>query len=563
MKSRPLYKIPFPTKPPFNSNAMQNRLDHLAVSEAFLDLHRAWRNDPSGLLECYQSLNRAVRTASQAVSDRMRAASQQAQSSGPEALLHWVQNLAWSSRQYHQVFSQWLTEYVTQAPDLNAQSRKRALFWTRQIMEMLAPANSFWTNPKAVQRFIQSIRGLQNWLQDLQRGDGLLELTDPNAFAVGKNLAITPGQVVFRNALVEVIQYAPRTPTTWQIPIVLIQPWINKYYIFDLSPQNSLVQYLVHQGFTVFITSWKNPTADMRHVSFEDYMLQGALQAILVARKICHCAHVHAAGYCIGGTLLAAVMGWLAHESDPQPVVDVTLFASLLDFSEPGDLGALINPTSVEAIEQMLAHEGILKNHHMAFAFRMLNPGELIWRFVTNNYFNGESPPRSDMLYWNSDSTSLPQTMCSFYLKAFYLENRMARPKALVLAERAIDLKQVRQPCYVIGAVGDHICPWTTTFQTCRLVGGPTRYVLTSEGHITGIVNPPSQWSRKKYWAGAATRRRDAVKWQQKQKPLVGSWWPDWAAWLKKRSGAQVSPPGLGCKDFPALEPAPGSYVFE
>ncbi len=555
-------------KMPGKTDIVENRVDHFAVTEAFVDLNTAWMSDTPAFIDCCNALNAAMQKVSRAVYEKMETSAEKTPSNGGDALMQWVRTLSWSSRCYHHVISDWLTAYVQQAPDLDAESRKRALFWVRQINEMLAPANFFWTNPKAVQRFVESdgeslIRGLHNWLNDLQRGDGLVELTDSKAFAVGQSLAVTPGRVVYCNQLMELIQYAPQTETVWQVPIVMIQPWINKYYIFDLMPQNSFVRYLVSQGFTVFITSWKNPTPDMRHTTFEDYMRNGALQAINVARQICKSNQVHATGYCIGGTLLAALMGWLAHTPAAQPVVDITLFASLLDFSDPGELGVFIHPSSLKAIEKLATADGFLGEQHLATTFRMLNPTDLIWRSVVNNYFYGEKPPRSDMLYWNSDSTRLPAAMCAFYLKSFYLENRMAQSNTLELHERPIDLKQVRQPLYAVGAAKDHICPWSATFQNCRLVGGRVRYVLADEGHITGIVNPPSPWNKKRYWAGAATRRRDATKWLQGRNPVKGSWWPDWVAWLQPRSGSRQAPPSMGSKRYPALGPAPGTYVFE
>lgn len=542
--------------------------DNLAINEAFMALNAAWMRDSAGLMTYYNSMCEAVRSAGEVVSEHLNKAATSNPGSGSDALMHLVENLAWSSRYYHQVLSQWSAEYVIRAPDLDADVRRRALFWVRQASEMMTPANFFWTNPKAVKRFVKSngenlLQGVQNWLADLLHRDGLPEMTDQTAFGVGKNLAVTPGEVVYRNRLLEVIQYAARTPDTWQVPIVLIQPWINKYYIFDLAPQNSFVNYLVRQGFTVFITSWKNPTVEMRDITFEAYMLQGALQAVTVAREICNSDQVHAAGYCIGGTLLAALMGWLAHEGANRPLADAAFFATLMDFAEPGDLKVFVNPASINAIEQLVAAEGVLKSHNMALAFRLLNPGDLIWRYAVNNYFYGEAPPRSDMLFWNSDSTNLPGAMCTFYLKSFYLENRMAQPDALVVGQRPINLKQVRLPIYAVGALKDHICPWQATFQTCRLTSGPVRYVLTSEGHITGIVNPPSQWSRKKYWSGAASRRRDADRWLHNQKPQTGSWWPDWIKWLRMRSGARVAPPPVGSRQYPPIEPAPGAYVHE
>ena len=541
--------------------------DHFSISEIFSEINAAWINDREALSDCYQNLHQAIYSTSEKICDHLGATAPP-QTANTDVLMESIRKMAWSSRQYHQVISQWLIQYVEKAPCLEHDSRRQALFWIRQFIEMSAPSNCFWTNPQAVQHLIKTdghslVRGMLNWMADLHRGDGLVALADQSCFKVGKDLAATPGRVVFRNALLEVIQYTPQTDSVWQTPIVLITPWINKYYILDLNMRNSLVGYLVRQGYTVFITSWKNPGPEMRHTGFEDYLFMGVRQAATVAREICSAQHVHTAGYCIGGTALATLMGWQAQDVSADPICDISLFATLLDFSQPGDLAAIINPKSMKTIRNLMSAQGVLQAHHVASTFRMLNPGDLIWRYMVNNYFNGESPPKSDMLYWNSDSTRLTKAMCEFYLEAFYLDNRAVKPNALVVGGRPIDLGLVKQPLYVVGAAKDHICPWPATFQSCRLLSGKARYVLADEGHITGIVNPPSPWSKKQFRAGAATRRRDSDKWLKKQSPAKGSWWPDWLAWLKPRSGPKVPPPTMGSKQHPAMEPAPGTYVFE
>jgi polyhydroxyalkanoate synthase len=547
---------------------MEPSIDPFAVADALVAPNEAWQQAPDALLERYRALQETFKSITERTLAHFEAHLPDDFSDGEAAVLQWVRNSAWAGQQYHQVLNDWMTAYIDEAPGLDAARRVRAQFWMRQILEMLAPANFFWSNPKAVKRFMQSRgdslkQGLDNWLEDLTHNQGMVGLTDRDQFQLGSNLAVTPGRVVFRNHLMELIQYEPVTETVWQVPIVLIQPWINKYYIFDLSARNSFVAYLLRQGYTVFITSWKNPTPNMRTIDLEDYLHHGARKAVDVAREICHCDAVHATGYCIGGTLLAVLMGWLSAAQERQSVIDATFFATLLDFSAPGDLAAFIHPSAVEAVSQLASSKGILENRYIAAAFRMLNPNDLIWRYMANNYFQGEPPPRSDMLYWNSDGTNLPAAMCTTYLKWFYLENRLTTPNALTIGEHAIDLKQVRKPLYVVGAAKDHICPWQATFQTCAMMGRPVRYVLADEGHITGIVNPPSPWSKKRYWAGAATRHRDAAKWFEKQTAGKGSWWPDWVAWLEPRSGRKVQPPAMGSKTYPPLEPAPGTYVYE
>jgi polyhydroxyalkanoate synthase len=542
--------------------------DAPSAADIFADLNAAWLDDGAAFSAYCSGLSEAIYHAGEKVCDHFNTETVTQSSDAADQILEGVRKLAWTTRQYHQVLSDWMKQYVEKAPQLNGKHRKQALFWVRQFIEMSSPNNCFWTNPQAVSQLIKSdghslLRGMINWMADLQNDAGLVALADRAGFKLGRDLAATPGRVVFRNSLVEVIQYAPQTDTVWQTPIVLIQPWINKYYIFDLGTRNSLVGYLARQGYTVFITSWKNPGPELRQTEIDDYIIDGAKAAVEVAGDICRTHRVHAAGYCIGGTALAAMAGWMARRRSANPVCDISLFATLLDFSDPGDLAAVINPEAVQAIRQMASAQGVLQAYQVASAFRLLNPADLIWRYVVNNYFCGEPPPRSDMLFWNSDGTRLPEAMCNGFLEAFYQDNRMAQPDALKVRGRAIDLRRVKQPLYIVGAAKDHICPWPSTFQSCGLAGGKVRYVLADEGHITGIVNPPSPWSKKQYLAGAATRLRDNDKWKAKQVPQKGSWWPDWLAWLKPRSGPKVAPPGLGSKTYPAREPAPGTYVFE
>jgi polyhydroxyalkanoate synthase len=305
----------------------------------------------------------------------------------------------------------------------------------------------------------------------------------------------------------------------------------------------------------------------MRNVTFDDYMLRGALQAIQVASSICRNAPVHAAGYCIGGTALSALMAWL-NSGPPSrrqsfPVADWTLFSSLVDFSEPGDIGFFVTQRSVEMIESMMKAQGYLSEKYIELVFRLLGSDSLIWRNFTNSFLYGLSPPKSDLLFWNSDSTRLPEAMCSFYLREFYLNNRLVEKDALSLGGRPIDLGRITQPLYAVGTQIDHISPWKSTFKVCDKVHGPVRYVLSSEGHITGIVNPPSEMSRRKFWAGEAEGERDSDQWLSRQEEKRGSWWEDWTQWLQARSLPAGEPPTMGSGRYPALEKAPGTYVLE
>lgn len=489
----------------------------------------------------------------------------------PDAWIQWVKKHSAEARKFHGIWSDWLRELVIFNSSGNGNERQRVIFWTEQIISAMAPSNFFLTNPGAWQRFIKSRgeslqRGFNQWISDVERGDGLIALVDKTAFKVGENIAITPGSVIFKNELMELIQYAPMTEKTHETPIVLVQPWINKYYIFDLRPANSFIRYLVKQGFTVFVTSWKNPTSHMRHVTFDDYLFKGALKAVNVAREICHVNRVHATGYCIGGTALIALMAWLNQihtRKDMVPIATGTLFSTLADFSDPGNLGVFTGEAEIKGVEALMQQNGFLDASYIGLSFRLLNAENLIWRYVINNYLYGDMPPRSDILFWNCDGTRLPEAMCSFYLRQFYLKNNLAKRNALAIKGCLIDTKAIQQPMYIVGAMQDHISPWKGTFHTCSLVSGPVRYVLAGEGHILGIVNPPSLKSKKKFRAGPAGKTMDPETWLSGQSPRPGSWWTDWVNWLTAGKAPVTNPPTMGSKAYPVLSPAPGNYVLE
>jgi polyhydroxyalkanoate synthase len=349
-------------------------------------------------------------------------------------------------------------------------------------------------------------------------------------------------------------------------PIVIVAPWINKYYILDINERYSLVRHLVGQGFTVFVTSWKNPGADMRDTTFDDYMLQGALAAVNTARDICGSAEVHLAGYCIGGTLVTALAAWLqrAPERKTQsPVAHMTLLTTLVDFSKPGDMAVFIDDDSLEALDDLMAHYGFLDGRDMLMSFRSLRSNSLIWNHWVQNYLLGETPPPFDVLYWNSDSTRMPYAMHSFYLREFYLHNKLMQPDGLTLGGRPIDLSRITQPIYAVGTEQDHIAPWKSAFSICSLAKGPVRFVVATSGHIMGVLSPPVDPPRRRYLMGDATGRDDPDRWLAQMEKASNSWWTDWVAWLKPRCGDLRTPPTLGSQNHPQLAPAPGDYVLE
>ena len=560
-------------------NPYEKIIDPFGAASSFRHVCDAWLQNSEALKQKLVELMSRMEDLNMEVLRQHlpRGSSSQGQEEEDEGKNHFMGHVRANAtliRRYYAIYSSWLRDFVDTVPGLREEERRRARFWSSQYLNAIAPSNFFWTNPGAVQRFIDTdgtsvLHGFVNWFEDNLRGDNLLTIVDHAAFKAGDNIATTDGYVVFRNGLLEIIQYAPSTENTYTMPVVLIQPWINKYYIFDLTDQNSFVHYLRNQGFTVFITSWKNPTTDMRATSFEDYMLKGALQTVKVAGEICNSPRVHAAGYCIGGTVLTTLMAWLNRmwkKPGAVPVADWSLFSTLVDFSEPGDIGVFISEESIELIESLMkSGGGYLDSKYISQTFRLLRSDSLVWRNYVHNYLYGGTPPKSDMLFWNDDSTRMPEAMCSFYLRDLYLHNNLVKKDRTVLGNCPIDLGCIKQSLYVVGAQQDHISPWRSAFRTCNLVGGPVRYVLTSEGHIAGIVNPPSEMSRKKYWAGDVNRQTDTEPdaWQVLQTEKRGSWWSDWSQWLLTGSDTLKKPPSMGSKAYPPLEKAPGTYVLE
>jgi len=553
-----------------------NALDPFGIGKSFAKIRRAWLENPREFTEAaiklcsglqgliFHSWNQTVGLEREAW---VPVASEDARFTDPE----WHQYPAISMMvQLYLLYTRWLEQTVYDTPGVSKKERRTAAFWVRQWFNAIAPSNFLLSNPVALKKLLESggktvVKGIENWGDDLKAGD--LQMVDSTAFKVGRNLATSPGAVVFRNELLELIQYAPARARVHALPIVIIAPWINKYYILDLTPEKSLVRYLVNQGFTVFVTSWKNPTAELSHITFDDYMLKGALAAVEAARSITKAPRVHAVGYCIGGTVLAALMAWLNKEyaghRDKIPVAHWTLLASLVDFSRPGEIEAFLSEEAISAVESIMAEKGYLGGPELASAFRMLRPNRLIWHYFVHRYLYGESLAAFDVLFWNADHTRMPEAMHRFYLREFYLKNKLAEKNGVTLGGHPINFSLVEQPLYAVGAHEDHIAPWRGTFFTVRLVRGPVRYALSNSGHILGIINPPVQPSKREYWAGSAGPRVEAKAWRERQLKRNGSWWPDWVKWLSKHCGPMRAPPHLGNSSYPKLCAAPGTYVHE
>jgi polyhydroxyalkanoate synthase len=430
------------------------------------------------------------------------------------------------------------------------------------MIDALSPANFPWSNPEAIKLAAategESInRGLKNLAADIDRG--LVSMTDHTAFEVGRNLAITPGAVVYENDFMQLLQYRPLTDTVYERPLVMVPPCINKYYILDLQPDNSYVRHALESGHTVFMVSWRNMPVEMGKATWDDYLEHGVMRALAVARDICGAEQVNALGFCVGGTLLASALAVLRARGE-NPVASVTFLTTMLDFSDTGELSVFIDDAYVAAREAEFAAGGVLRGRELALTFASLRANDLIWPYVVNNYLKGHTPPPFDLLYWNSDSTNLPGAMYAWYVRNTYHENKLRIPGKLTMCGVPVDLGRIDMPAYVMAAREDHIVPWRTAYATTGLLGGPVQFVLAASGHIAGVINPPARMKRN-YWLNAAATPQ-ADEWMASAASQPGSWWPHWSAWLAEQAGAQVAARlEPGSAEFPVIEPAPGRYV--
>ena len=479
----------------------------------------------------------------------------------------------WEQNPYYQTLkesyllaSEYLLKEAEETDGEDTAEQRRLKFHLKQFVDAMAPVNYLLTNPAALKRAFETggaslAEGTRNLLADLQ--EGRMSMTDANAFKPGENLAITPGKIVYRNELIELIQYEPTTEKVYETPVMFIPPWINRYYILDLQPKNSFVKYLVDQGFTVFMISWKNPDASMEDIHFEDYMTKGPLAAAEAVRDITGSEKVNPVGYCVGGTLLAVALAWLAAGDDENPFGSPTFMVALHDFSEVGETEVFIDEPQIEFMEQQMLERGYLDNRKMANMFNLLRSNDLIWSNVVNNYLLGQKPPAFDLLYWNSDGTRMARDAHSFYLRNTYLENNLVKPGKVGIKGRKIDLGKIDGDIYAVGAERDHIVPWASAWKISKIANGTTRFALANSGHIAGMINPPSK-GKGRYWAtenGGAFDTAEA--WREKAKEHEGSWWEDWTKWLEDRSSKKVNPPRMGSDNYPALVDAPGTYVLE
>jgi polyhydroxyalkanoate synthase len=476
----------------------------------------------------------------------------------------WQQNAVFEAikESYLLLATTWL-KAVTGIEGLDERERRRLTFFLNQYLDALSPTNFAFLNPQVIHETIATggqnlVKGMQHLLHDIQQGE--ITVTDTSAFQVGKDLAITPGQVVYRNSLMELIQYNPTTPQVHAIPLLHIPPWVNKYYVLDLRPQDSLIEFLVNQGFTVFLISWKNPDASMADISYEDYVTLGPLAALQVIKEITGSPKVNTVGYCIAGELLGTLPSILASRGD-DTLNSATFVVTPVDtHAALNDLFALIDEPTIRFTERYLQVMGYLDHRLMALMFNFLRANELVWSNVINDYLLGKEPSAFDISFWNSDGTRVARNAHSFYLQEFVLENKLAKHGELIIKGVPIDLRDLKQDTYVVAMMKDHIVPWKAAWRMTQLVGGPVRFTLGGSGHVAGIVAPRS--AHRGYWTDNKPGHT-ADEWLEGATFHQGSWWQDWAKWLQAHSGELVAPPSIGNQDYPPLVAAPGTYVLE
>jgi polyhydroxyalkanoate synthase len=530
-----------------------------------------WLADPQRAVELQTRLGKAYLDLWAAAAKRL-AGEETAPVVAPDATDRRFADPEWSSNQFYDFLkqaylltAQWANRLVADAAGLDPHTKQKAEFYVRQIINAISPTNFILTNPELLRETLTSnaenlARGMHMLADDIAAGDGDLRIrqSDSSMFEVGRNLATTPGKVIFQNDLMQLIQYEPSTPKVLKRPLLIVPPWINKFYVLDLTPEKSFIKWSVDQGLMVFCISWVNPDVHLAQKTFEDYVREGPVAALDVIEKATGEDEVHAIGYCVGGTMLSVALAAMAAWGDKR-IVSATLFAAQVDFTYAGDLKVFVDEEQVKAIEQRMAQQGYLEATSMADVFNLLRSNDLIWPYVINNYLKGKAPFPFDLLYWNSDATRLPAANHSFYLRNCYLNNTLSKG-AVRIADTPIDLNAIKIPIYNLATREDHIAPPKSVLLGSKFFGGPVRFVLSGSGHIAGVVNPPAR-QKYQYWTGPRPRGADLDKWLAKAKEHPGSWWPDWLAWLKKQGATEVPARAPGGGVLKPLEDAPGSYV--
>jgi polyhydroxyalkanoate synthase len=542
----------------------------LAVGAAFLEMTARMMSDPSRLVQAQLSLWNDYLTLWQRTTQRFLGGTTEPVIE-PSAGDRRFRDAAWTDntlfdfiKQSYLLTARCLQGAVRDVGGIDERTARKIDFYTRQFVDAIAPSNFLMTNPEVLRATIESrgenlLNGLKNLLDDLERGKGRLaiKMTDMEAFRIGENIAVTPGKVVYQNDLMQLIQYQPATEKVKRRPLLIMPPWINKFYILDLRANNSFIRWAVSQGNTVFVISWVNPDERLAAKTFTDYMLEGPLDALDAIEQATGERETNVIGYCLGGTLLASTLAYMAVKRDDR-IKSVTYFVTMIDFAEAGELSVFIDEEQLSALEERMNAKGYLEGRDMATTFNMLRANDLIWSFVVNNYLLGKAPFPFDLLYWNADSTRMPAAMHSFYLRNMYQENLLVKPGGITLDGVPIDLRKIKTPAFLLSTREDHIAPWRSTYAATQLYRGPVKFVLSASGHIAGVVNPPGgkygHWENEKNpatpeeWFATATAHPD-------------SWWPLWGDWVSQYSGGEVPARRPGDGELTPIEDAPGSYV--
>ena len=551
-----------------------NALDPLGINKAAAEVWQAMLAQPQAMLQSQIGLANAWMTVAtrtlgpmlSPAADKTLPVIEPAANDSRWKHAAWRENPVFDAlKQGYLLATQAVLDGIDRAPDVDLETKTRVKFFAKQFCDAMSPTNFAFLNPAVIEETIKTggrnlQKGAQNLLDDARDNSGRPALVDKSAFQVGKNVATSEGAVVFRNELIELIQYTPTTQTVYARPLVIVPPWINKFYILDLQPANSLIKFATENGIQVFVVSWRNPDASLAHLGFEEYLELGPLAAGAAARTIAGTEDINQIGYCIGGTLTAMQLAYQA-KTDPARVRAVTFFAALTDFAEAGDIKNFLGPEAVAFVEQRMNERGVLAASDMADTFNMLRANDLIWNVAVNRYLLGKDAPAFDLLYWNSDATRMPQAMHAYYLTNMYVRNALATGK-LSYKGVPIDLQSVRNDVYAVASIEDHIAPWRAVYKITQLLSGETRFRLGHSGHIAGIINPPAS-GKGNYWENDVNPP-SADAWFAGAQKRAGSWWPDWMTWLQERSGERVpAPSALGSATLPPLAAAPGTYVLE
>lgn len=479
----------------------------------------------------------------------------------------WAENIVFDFlKQSYLLTARSFHHLVSDVQGLDKKTAEKVDFYTRRFTDAMSPTNFALTNPKVLKTTLESggdnlVKGLRNLLEDLDRGKGYLavKMTDMDAFQPGKNVAATPGKVIYQTELMQLLQYSPTTETVYQRPLLIVPPWINKFYILDLQPKNSFIKWATDQGFTVFVISWVNPDESLAEMDFENYLSHGTLAALDAIEQATGVNEVNLVGYCIGGTLLFCTLAYLAAKKDKR-VKSATAFTTMLDFTHVGELSVFIDEEQLEHVGKGMKAKGYLEGRHMAHVFALMRANDLIWSFVIRNYLLGEDPFPFDLLFWNADSTRMPKAMHAFYLRNMYLNNKLKEPGGITMLDTPIDLGKIKAPVYFLSTKEDHIAPWKSTYAGTQLPGGPVKFVLGESGHIAGVINPPAA-NKYGYWTNEQLPLQPE-EWLAGAQEHKGSWWLDWLEWIKPLAGEQVPARVPGDGKLTPMEDAPGSYVL-